>query len=501
MPVRSLAPFALLLPGAVAAHPAESGFYIAHFEHVLGTSLTVKLAASSLAAARRAERVALAEITRLEATLSGHRPDSEFGRWLSAPLGEVRVVSDDLFTVLSHFDHWREQTAGALNPAAEHLAHLWQATAPAGQSPTEADRFGAVAAVGQTHWRLDAEARTATRLTAVPLRLHSFAKSYVLDRAADAALAVPGVDGLVLNGGGDLLVRGTWRETVAVANPRAPAENAAPIARIAVQNAAVATSGAYRRGLRVGAEWVSHLFDPRTGLPARAIASATVLHPDALTAGALATAFAVLTPDESAALAARQPGAEYLLVPRDGQPLTSPGWPGLAPPLSENKPTPTRAYLLSVRKEKPWNPNQELLITLELPRFEGRSHRPFVAVWIEDEAGKPVRQVALWYNKPRWLRELREWYNLRADDAATSVTSATRSPGQYTLVWDGKDDQGRFVRQGNYAVVIEAAREHGTYQLIRQVMDFNGKPKQQALNGNVEISTAALDYREKGTAR
>ena len=57
------------------------------------------------------------------------------------------------------------------------------------------------------------------------------------------------------------------------------------------------------------------------------------------------------------------------------------------------------------------------------------------------------------------------------------------------------------MNQGKYTVLIEAAREHGSYQLIRQVMDFNGKTKQQTLNGNVEIATAALDYREKAPTR
>lgn len=360
--------------------------------------------------------------------------------------------------------------------------------------------------VGQTHWQLNDRNQTATRLTTVPLRLNSFTKSYVLNQAAERALELPGVNGLVLNSGGDILVRGRWQEPITVANPRAHAENQLPLAWLSVENASVATSGDYRRGMQIGDSWVSHLMDPRTGQPTQEIISATVLHPDAVTAGALATAFTLLTPSESARLAAQQPGTDYLLVTRRQQLITSAGWPGSVWPSAERGATsgnsqPTTAHLLSVSaKDKLWNPNQELLITLQLPRFEGRSHRPFVAVWIEDETGKPIRQLALWYNKPRWLPELRAWYNLRTDDAA-SVTSATRSPGEYTLAWDGKNDQGQLVKQGKYTVLIEAAREHGSYQLIQQTMDFNGKTKQQPLPGNVEITSATLDYREKSATR
>jgi len=507
MKTSALTPLALLIPSvAVPAQTDSPGLFIAQFDHILGTSLTVKLMASSWAAARLAEQVLLAEMERLESVLSSYRSDSEFSRWLAAPLNSAVVVSSDLLDVLSQFDHWRAQTNGVLNAAAEHLNQRWQQAAHRQEKPSEADRQQAVIEVKQTHWRLDANQQTATRLTSVPLRLHTFTKSYVLGRTAEVVLATPGVSGLVLNSGGDLVVRGNWSETVAIANPRSPADNALPIARLIVQNAAIATSGDYRRGIQVGNEWGSHIMDPRTGMPASAVISATVLHPDPVTAGALATTFNILTPAESASLATGLPGTEYLLISRQGEFIASKGWPGIALPLPESllmSTAPKTAYLLSVpTKDKRWNPTQELLITFDLARFEGRSHRPFVAVWVVDEAKKPVRQLALWYNKPRWLHDLREWYALKVEtDVATSVASATRSPGQYTLVWDGKDDQGQWVKQGKYTIQIEAAREHGTYQLIQQMMDFNGKVKQQLLNGNVEITTATLDYREKATTR
>jgi len=50
--------------------------------------------------------------------------------------------------------------------------------------------------------------------------------------------------------------------------------------------------------------------------------------------------------------------------------------------------------------------------------------------------------------------------------------------------------------RGKYAVCIEAAREHGTYQLIRHEMEFNGTPKTAPLTGNVEIASASLEYRK-----
>ncbi|MBL8167059.1 MAG: DUF2271 domain-containing protein, partial [Acidobacteria bacterium] len=153
-----------------------------------------------------------------------------------------------------------------------------------------------------------------------------------------------------------------------------------------------------------------------------------------------------------------------------------------------------------------WDQSLELAVNFELARIDDmRYRRPYVAVWVEDKDRFPVRTLALWYQKPRWLPDLRAWS--RADrlrnmaegsDITASVSSATRPAGKYTLKWDGKDTQGKLVKPGKYTVYIEAAREHGTYQLMRQEVDFNGAPKQFNLTGNTEIASASIEYRKKG---
>ena len=80
---------------------------------------------------------------------------------------------------------------------------------------------------------------------------------------------------------------------------------------------------------------------------------------------------------------------------------------------------------------------------------------------------------------------------------SSSSTSATRSAGKYTLKWDGKDDKGNFVKPGKYIIKIEASREHGTYQLMRQEIECDQTPKLINLTGNIEIASASLDYRKK----
>ncbi len=147
-------------------------------------------------------------------------------------------------------------------------------------------------------------------------------------------------------------------------------------------------------------------------------------------------------------------------------------------------------------------PAFDLTVTLDLARPGGRARRPYVAVWVEDKDHRHVRTLALWIARPRWLPDLRAWN--RADRARAaaegteivrSVSSATRAPGQHTLSWDGTNQEGRAVATGTYTVFIEAAREHGTYQLMRQDVEVGGAARHVDLTGNAEVIAASVDYK------
>jgi thiamine biosynthesis lipoprotein len=478
-----------------------------HYENILGTSMAVTLRAGNRNGAESAEAALLASIDRDDLILSSWNRDSEVSRWL-ATFGNTVKLSPELLEVLGLFDHWCEATGGALNASAETAVRLWQKSAAELHQPTQTEIDRAIEVIQQTHWQVDRLGCTAIHLTDTPLALASFTKSYIAGHAADAALAA-GATGVMLNIGGDIVVRGNLAQIVDIANPLASAENDVAIDQIVVRDRAVATSGSYRRGFNLTANSYatqpefSHIIDPRTARPAGHILSSTVVARDPATAGALATAFSVLGVDESRSLATKTGGVEYLLFTRNGDRITSDGWSAYQTPFLRTAayaapPVPTGSPDKSV-----WNQNYELDINLELARIDDfRYHRPYVAVWVEGQDHLPVRTIAVWFGKPRYLSDLRSWYHtaqLRGneDDILRTVSSATRSPGRYTLKWDGKDDEGKFVKSGEYTIFIEVAREHGTYQIIRQPMDFSGQPQQVTLPAGTEIGGATLDYHKR----
>jgi hypothetical protein len=122
---------------------------------------------------------------------------------------------------------------------------------------------------------------------------------------------------------------------------------------------------------------------------------------------------------------------------------------------------------------------------------------------VEDSKKNTVKTLALWYNKPRWLPDLKMWfrkndgkYTPETKDIAT-ISSATRPPGSYLLKWDGKDEDGIYVAADTYTIYIEAAREHGTYQLIKQEVVCKDKAQEWVLKGNEEVSAASIAYKKK----
>ena len=492
------------LPFAAAA-PAlgQPGGHIitTHHEQVLGTSLQITLRTDDPAIAHRAEAAILAIFDRQSAILSAWNSHSEFSRWTATRFKAIQV-SPDLFATLAAFDLWRERTAGALDPSVEAATRLWSSAAAEGRTPTAEEIATTQEAIAQPHWSLDPTHQTATRLTGVPLALATFAKSRITALAADAALAA-GAQGVLLNVGGDLVARGNITRLVSIADPRATAGNDPALDHLLLHNAALATSGSYHRGFLVTGttERHSHLIDPRTATPVSQILSSSVLAPDAEIAGALATALSVMPLAAGQQLVARSPGAEYLLITSAGESIQSSGWPGAG--------TARQASILPAAFATPvagfWNPAFELAIELNLPRLDdARYRRPYIAVWVEDADHFPVRTLSLWTQNPRWLPELKQWYrddqirNLsEGTDISRTISSATRPPGKYSLKWDGKDNEGKPVKAGDYTIVIEASREHGGYQIERQTIDFNTKPTQATLQPGKEVGLVTLDYRKR----
>ena len=139
---------------------------------------------------------------------------------------------------------------------------------------------------------------------------------------------------------------------------------------------------------------------------------------------------------------------------------------------------------------------QELEIQVELPKIDtGTYHRPYVAVWIENEQQQPVRLVEAWLEKPDWIKDLRRfWRKLGRSEPqlVDAKTGATKGPGSYKVRWDGKDEQGKAVAAGNYVLFVEAAREQGGRNLAKQAFTWDGSSVQIEIKASKELGKIQL---------
>ncbi len=452
----------LVLPPILRA--AEPGEFAFHHEGVLGTSLDLKVVAADGPHAAAVEAAVLAEIERMRKILSTYDPASEISR-VNAATGTV-AVSQELLEVLAGYDWWNAKSGGAYNGHLGDLIGVWRAAEKAGAVPDAAVLQRTVATLRVPAWKLDTAAKTVTRTTAQRLNVDSLGKGYILTKAA-AVAAVKAPQGFLLNIGGDIFAGGrAWK--VGVADPKNSADNSTPLTEVNLKNLAVSTSAAYERGYTIGGKRYSHILDPRTGMPAAGVSSATVVASSNAVANALATTLCVLKPDEGLALAKTVPGVACLIVSADGRQLRTPNFAVLeGHPATVTPPTPATPGATAGA----WPNGFQVTLTLSLTKPVGgnRIKRPYVAVWIENAEGKRVRTVAVWGTAPKYWPTLRDWWKLAKEDRAwaASITRATRNAGQHRVAWDGMDDKGAPLPPGTYTLVLEAAREHGSYCVER----------------------------------
>ncbi len=445
------------------------------YDGVLGTSLDAQLDAVTARDARECQHRILAEIDRLENILSPRDPASEFNRVRAG----APIKSAELADVLAAYDSWSLRTHGALHANLDEVVALWKNASRTGRAPDDAALAAAFAAPRS-------------------LAIDALGKAYIVDRAATVAreFAAAGL----LNIGGDLRAWGDRAWMIDVANPFDPADNAAPLTRIPLCNAAIATSGGYARNFSIGAQRYSHLIDPRTLRPIAPGRAATVVAADCVSANALSTALCVLDASEATPIA-RAFALDFLRVGGTDELGASRGF-GAVTPISTAKFADDVGTIPSATGTT-WPEEFQLSVGISLRAGENqgrRVKRPYVAVWVEDAEHHLVRTITVWGSEGRYLPDLTKWWRAVGGNrrSAAAVTRATRSPGAYTVAWDGRNDQGERVPQGDYTIVVEINREHGHHVWESATVSCAAIAATAELRDTPESDVSSITYGPRG---
>lgn len=250
-----------------------------------------------------------AVVEQVDEQMSPWKPSSDLMRLNRAPVGEWVELPADMLEVLDCALEVQRLSAGAFNPCVGALVDAWGfgavRDAPDAQAIRAARQTMPLAANGCME--LDRPAGRARKHAPVHLDLCGIAKGYAVDRMAHVLQqhgvrhALASLDG-ELRGVGDQASSEPW----AVALERPEAGRRAVRGVIELEDLAVATSGDYRRYLKVGDARLAHTMDARRCAPVNnAVASVTVLARTCMQADAWATALLVAGPEEGLAMAQR----------------------------------------------------------------------------------------------------------------------------------------------------------------------------------------------------
>jgi len=289
----------------------------------MGTYVAITVFAPSEAHGRKVIEAAFARIARVEQAASTYRPNSEVSRLVAAAGGQPVAISPCLAALLRRGMEVAEETDGAFDMTCGPLVMLWRKTWKRGKMPSAAQVEAAKALVDRRALKLSPDGKKAQLLKpGMSLALGGIAKGYAVDQAVEA-IRQAGIPSALVDAGGDIYALGSPpyrnRWLVGVRDPGHP-DDILPKA-LAVANQAVATSGDYLQGVKVGGRVYSHILDPRTGQPVEKMASVTVVAPDATTADAYATAASVLGPKKAIEFGESHPGVEIMVIHREGERL------------------------------------------------------------------------------------------------------------------------------------------------------------------------------------
>ena len=327
---RSLVIPSIRLVGLLALSPLP----VVREAFLMGTTLRAEVTGER-AAATAAIQQAFDTVAALELVLSTWREDSEIAALNRARPGETVHLSRGLADLLAEVEGWWRRTGGVFDPAVGALVDAWDLRGR-GRVPTDNRLAEARDATGLEHFVFRRGGASALATREVPgawLDTGGFGKGAAL-RAAAAKLRTAGIASAALNFGGQVVFlgagpdRGGWLVPVAH-----PAHRHRPVAVLRVADASVSTSAQSERYVSVNGARYGHILDPRTGRPAPAWGSVTVVSADPLAADVLSTALFVLGPHAGAAYA-RQHGIAALFLVQRGRELRSIVTPALLPLLA-----------------------------------------------------------------------------------------------------------------------------------------------------------------------
>jgi thiamine biosynthesis lipoprotein len=266
--------------------------------------------------AQKSVHAAFKELERIDALMSEWKPESAVSL-INRHAGKKAVeVPVELRELIERSVHYSELSGGVFDITWRGMGSIWRFDDKF-RVPTPAEVEKARSLVNYSKMQIEGD-RIFLAAAGMSIGLGGIAKGYAIDRAA-MVLRRAGFESFLIDGGGDVLVSGAkggrpWR--LGIQDPRQDRGNL--IGTVNLTKGVLVTSGDYERFRFVEGVRYHHIIDPRTGWPAKACQSVTILADSAERAVVLTKVLFIHGPEEGLKIA-RQEGVEALLIDAAGK--------------------------------------------------------------------------------------------------------------------------------------------------------------------------------------
>ena len=296
---------------------SEDGIY-KQTRFVMHTYCTIQ-AYGSKKEANRAISLALDRIEEIDRKFNFRNPGTPLYKLNNTG---TPVTDGEILDVVNEALSVSKITDGAFDITVYPLLRLWGFSGASQSLPARSKILGALGKMGYKNLILKDNKLRKTR-DYISVDLGGIAKGYAIGEAVKV-LKREGIEAALVDGGGDLYALGKlegrpWK--VGIRNPRGKGV----IGVIEISDLSVVTSGDYERFFMKDGVRYHHIIDPKTGYPAKGLASVTVFTWNPVVADAWATALFVMGEKRGFALAEKTPDIETLMITTEGKVLISSG--------------------------------------------------------------------------------------------------------------------------------------------------------------------------------
>ncbi len=299
---------------------------------LMGTEVRIELWHEDRATAEKVIAAAVAEIKRLDTTMSIFDNTSELSLINRTAYEKPVRINDEFFFLIHRALHYSRLSNGAFDITVAPVSMLYDFRKKI--HPTREALDFILPSVGFDKLLLSETDHTLKFLKKnMAVDLGGIAKGYAVDRCI-ALLRQHDIQFAMVTAGGDSRILGDRRGrpwNVGIKHPRIPRTMAAILP---LSDTAISTSGDYERYFIENNIRYHHIINPKTGDSARQLQSVTVVGPEAVDTDALSTTVFVLGLEEGLRLIESLPDTDAVIIDRNGRIHYSSGFreTGQSPP-------------------------------------------------------------------------------------------------------------------------------------------------------------------------